>query len=186
MTTKAAKLNIQPNGSVIVNTITVSQSTIRGIAYKSSGGDDALAQDCAQAMYESLFQRPVTVAQDSHAKVTTRMMWEAKHELRRQLTYKKHNLTTPVVVDDEGEEVDYFDLRESADPSPEVILIDICEQDEHRAQVQALLENVSTDTRRVARLIMAGYRPAEVARKLGICPSAVSRHLKIMREKAGG
>ena len=189
MTTKSKpdKIAVREDGSVIVNNITVSANTIRAIAFNTAGPE--MADDASQAMYENLFQRPVTVAQNTPARIKTRMKWAAGHERKKQETYKRHNLTPEDVEDSDGESIDYFEDQPSNCPSPEMILIETVEENEHtaaiRERVNGILDSLPEKTETVARLIMEGYKLKDIAQMMDCCPSSVTRHLKIMRQIAG-
>lgn len=99
--------------------------------------------------------------------------WEAQKYMQAAARYDKYVTDEPQLVDQEtGDVAPFFEEMCSAnEPGVEEQVI----AHEFEREVESALDRLPPHQRRVAHLLMADYRPNEIAYKLGISQSGVSK-----------
>ena len=134
--------------------------------------------DLLQEFHILLIERHEQFSHATRSYILQRFAWTAKHIAKAERAKTFNPLTTPG-EDSEPEEIDVVDARAL---TPEQIVM---ERQERQHMAQALAQ-LTLRQERIARELMRGYRKGEIAQRMGVLPSIVSKELKAIRAVLGG
>ena len=100
-----------------------------------------------------------------------------KDYVKRELTYRRHNVITQIVLDENGEEFDYIENTPDPELSPEDQLIAAEENTARAAKLNFARACLTPQQKRVLQLLEDGLSKSQVAKEMGIAKCTVTFHL---------
>lgn len=164
-------------------TVTTNPTLQTRIAVMSRGDDDA-----RQEMYLALVEREAKDPRFASQQVGYHIRaahFAAWHHREKAIIYDKYVSGEPVITDGNGDEVSIFDTMIVFDDEQSVE--SQVEAREAAHELRAAIETLPAHQARIARLLLAGYAPSEIAYKLGVSRANISqisrRMLAALRER---
>jgi RNA polymerase sigma factor (sigma-70 family) len=155
----------------------VLRSRIRSISRKYGHQ----AEDVEQHIWLTLFnlaEKDSAFARQSPGYWIKRAKWEGQRYIHACSTYDRYVESEQVIEGDYGEEVSNFDLISNGCPTPE--------EEVERRQFYAAVNTLPIKQKQVIEMLLIGYRPDEIANKLGVSRSSVSHFINRARTQLAG
>lgn len=147
-------------------------------ASRRDADDHMPSDDAFQNMALLLLKNREQVADKTAAKKVMYARWGLRHQKAKLWTYNRRVRAMPIVVDDDGGEVELTEFIAAEGPSPEEEAERAEEQREAAQVVNRAKHLLTPHQRRVMELMLAGLRQFEIAAQLAITESAVALHKK--------
>ena len=164
--------------STISETLTHLGKSLKRISEQFSS-DAHDAQDIYQAICEYILK--YSSPTDSDSKILTMAKWAAQNHIRNQGVYnfyvgEESDLSHTEDEDDaDADTWEFIADRDARTPT------EIAEQRETRKLIEAAIAELEPRYAKVVTLMLDGYSPAEISRKMGISRAAISQRMDRIR-----